>query len=168
MAAPTIRLSSYKGPRPQNTYQSKLTENEIEDKLKMYKKIENITEISKIPLGTHIRYFSIVKENNKKIKKFRLGGFLDNKDNYDKYIILNNKSLAWSVDTQNSILYRKLKDDEIEKTQKKLQAQTEIADDELKKYKDKYNKLEKAYFELTDKYTRLKEKYEKTKTNTIR
>jgi len=168
MAAPTMRLSSYKGPRPQNTYQSKLTETEIEDKLKMYQKIENVNEIAKIPLGTHIRYFSIVKENNKKIKKFRLGGFLEKKDDYDKYIILTNKNLSWSVDTQNSILYRKLKDEEIDKTQKKLKAQTEMADDELNKYKDKYNKLEKAYYELIDKYTRLKEKYEKTKTNTIR
>ena len=168
MAKPTARLSSYKGPRPVSTYQSKLTEAEIEEKLKLYQKIEKLEELAKIPLGTHIRYYSIIKDNNKKIKKFRLGGFLENKDNYDKYIILTNKNLSWSVDTQNSILYRKFKDEEIEKTQKKLVTQTEMADDELRKIKEKYSKLEKAYFELTDKYTRLKEKYEKTKTNTIR
>ena len=38
MSAPTIRLSSYKGPRPQATYQSKMTETEIEEKLSLYKK----------------------------------------------------------------------------------------------------------------------------------
>ncbi len=165
MSKPTIRLTSYKGPRPDVTYQSRMTEAEIDEKLKMYKKIENIEELSKLPLNTHIRYFSVTNENNKKVKKFRLGGFLENKDNYDKYIVLSNKSLSWSVDTKTSILYRRLRDDEI---QKNIELQTEAADMEFNKLKEKYGKLEKAYFELTDKYTRLKEKYEKTKTNSVR
>ena len=169
MSQPTLRLSSYKGPRPKDTFQSQLTEAEIEDRLKLYKKIDNVEEIAKLPLNTHFRYFSVTKDDKgKKIKKFRLGGFLNNKDNYDKYIILTNKNVSWSVNTQTSILYRKLKDEEIDKN---INVQTEIAqnaDIELKKLKEKYSKLEKAYFELTDKYTRLKDKYEKTKTNTIR
>jgi len=167
MSKPNISTSKY--PKKIDTYQSKLTDAEIQEKLKMYKKIDSLEELSKLPLQSHIRYFSVIKDpSGKKIKQFRLGGFLDNKDNYDKYIILSNKNLSWSVNTQTSILYRKLKDDEIENN---INVQTEIAinaNDELKKLKEKYSKLEKAYFELTDKYTRLKDKYEKTKTNTIR
>ena len=169
MSKQTIPLSSSKKPKQQITYQSKLTDADIEEKLKLYKKIDSIEEIPKLPLNTHIRYFSVTKDpSGKKIKQFRLGGFLDNKDNYDKYIILTNKSISWSVNTQTCILYRKLKDDEIDKN---INVQTEIAnnaDNELNKIKEKYSKLEKAYYELTDKYTRLKDKYEKTKTNTIR
>jgi len=166
MSQPTLRLSSYKGPRPEVTYQSRMTDAEIQEKLKMYKKIDNVEDIAKLPLNTHIRYFSVTKDaKGKKEKKFRLGGFLNNKDNYDKYIILTNKALSWSVDTQTSILYRKLNDEEIDKN---ITNQTEVADNEIKKLKDKYSKLEKAYFELTDKYTILKQKYERTKTNSAR
>jgi hypothetical protein len=169
MSKQTIRLSSSKVPKQEVTYQSRLTNAEIEEKLKLYKKLDSLEELSKLPLNTHIRYFSVTKDpSGKKIKQFRLGGFLDNKDNYDKYIILTNKNVSWSVNTQTSILYRKLKDEEIDKN---INVQTEIAqnaDIELKKINEKYSKLEKAYFELTDKYTRLKDKYEKTKTNTIR
>ena len=88
----STRLSSYKGTRPTDTYQSKLTDADIEEKLKLYKKIDTIDELTKLPLNTHIRYFSVTKDDKgKKIKKFRLGGFLNNKDNYDKYIILTNR-----------------------------------------------------------------------------
>jgi hypothetical protein len=169
MAEPPLRLSSYKGPRPKDTYQSKLTEADSEDKLKMYKKIDHIEDIAKLPLNTHIRYFSVTKDNDgKKIKKFRLGGYLNNKDNYDKYIILTNKNVSWSVDTKTSILYRKLKDEEIDKNINIEKQQTEVFKDENSKLKDNYEKLQKAYHELVDKYTRLKDKYDKTKTNTAR
>jgi len=166
---PSSRLSSYKGPRFTDTYQSKLNDADIEEKLKMYKKIENIEEITKLPLNTHFRYFSVTKDDKgKKIKKFRLGGFLNNKDNYDKYIILTNKNVSWSVDTKTSILYRKLKDEEIDKNINKEKEQTEVFKDENTKLKDKYDKLAKEYYELVDKYTRLKDKYEKTKTQSVR
>jgi hypothetical protein len=169
MSQPTIPLSSIKGPRPTNTYQSKLTEADIEEKLKLYKKIENIDEIAKIPINTHFRYFAVTKDDSgKKIKQFRLGGFLINKDNYDKYILLSNKNVSWSVDTKKSILYRKLKDDEIDKNINKEKEQTEVFKDENSKLKDRYDKLAKEYYELVDKYTRLKEKYEKTKTQSVR
>jgi hypothetical protein len=165
----STRLSSYKGTRPTDTYQSKLTDADIEEKLKLYKKIDTIDELTKLPLNTHIRYFSVTKDDKgKKIKKFRLGGFLNNKDNYDKYIILTNKNVSWSVDTKTSILYRKLKDEEIDKNINIEKQQTEVFKDENTKLKENYEKLQKAYHELVDKYTRLKDKYDKTKTNTAR
>lgn len=170
MAQPLTRLSSYKGPRPKETFQSQMTEAEIEEKLKMYKKVNSLEELSKLPLNTHFRYYSVTKDDNgKKIKKFRLGGFLNNKDEYDKYVILtNNKGLSWSVDTKTSILYRKLRDEEIDKNINIEKQQTEMFKDENVKLKDNYEKLQKAYHELIDKYTRLKDKYDKTKTNTVR
>ena len=165
----STRLSSYKGARPTDTYQSKLTDADIEEKLKLYKKIDNVEEITKLPLNTHIRYFSVTKDDKgKKTKKFRLGGFLNNKDNFDKYIILTNKNVSWSVDTKTSILYRKLKDEEIDKNINIEKQQTEVFKDENSKLKENYEKLQKAYHELVDKYTRLKDKYDKTKTNTAR
>jgi len=165
----TLRLSSYKGARPTDTYQSKLTDADIEEKLKMYKKIDNVEEIAKLPLNTHIRYFSVTKDDKgKKIKKFRLGGFLNNKDNYDKYIILTNKNVSWSVDTKTSILYRKFKDEEINQNITKEKEQTEVFKDEATKLKENYEKLQTAYHELIDKYTKLKNKYEKTKTQSVR
>ena len=165
MAKPTARLSSYKGPRPVSTYQSKLTEAEIEEKLKLYQKIEKLEELSKIPLGTHIRYYSIIKDNNKKIKKFRLGGFLENKDNYDKYIILTNRKISWSVNTKESILYRKMTDEEIAKN---VDNKTEHVTNENKKLAENYEKLKKEYYDIVDKYHRLKAKYEKIKTQSER
>ena len=165
----TSKLSSYKGVRPTDTYQSKLTEADIEEKLKLYKKIDNIDELAKLPLNTHIRYFSITKDDKgRKIKKFRLGGFLNNKDNFDKYIVLTNKNVTWSVDTKTSILYRKFKDEEIDQNINKEKQQTEVFKDENTKLKDNYEKLQKAYHELIDKYTRLKDKYEKSKTQSVR
>jgi hypothetical protein len=165
MSAPTIRLSSYKGPRPQATYQSKMTETEIEEKLSLYKKIK-IDDIPKLPLNTHIRYYSITKDNDgNKEKKFRLGGFLENKDNYDKYIILTNRKFSWSVNTKESILYRKMTDEEISKN---VDNKTEHATNENKKLAENYEKLKKEYYDIVDKYHRLKSKYEQIKTRSER
>ena len=61
----------------------------IKNKLKNY--IE--TEISKIPLNSHVRYISW--DPNRGCQRFRLGGFLKIKNN--KYIILSNGKLSWSV-----------------------------------------------------------------------
>ena len=82
----TKRLSrdtSYQ--RPKKTYQDKLTPDEIEEKLEEYVKIE---DINKVPLNSHIRYFTLNDKTGK--KEFRLGGFLTNRDQSDKYVILSN------------------------------------------------------------------------------
>jgi len=99
--------------RPKYTIQDKLTEEEIKDKLEDYVEIE---DIFKVPIGTHIRYFTLApdKNNSGKLKKvFRLGGQLKNKDNCDKYIILSNGSITWTVQMDTSTLYKKMTIDEI-------------------------------------------------------
>lgn len=87
--------------RPKTTAQDKLTPKEIQDLLADYVEVENIKDV---PLDTHIRYF--LKDKGKKL--FRTGGFLVNKRESDKYIILTNRKISWSVDTKKSILFRKL------------------------------------------------------------
>ena len=67
------RLGNDDYKRPKKTMTDKLTAEEIKSKLEDYIEVE---DISKVPLNTHIRYFTEVqdekkKKKNKKIKKKR-------------------------------------------------------------------------------------------------
>lgn len=115
------RLGNDNYIRPKKTLTDKLTEEDIQSKLEDYIEIQ---DISKIPLNTHLRYFTekYDEKTKKKIRVFRMGGFLINKNNYDKYVVLsnipdsgviNNNKLTWSVNTKTSIFYRKLTLEEI-------------------------------------------------------
>ena len=112
--------------RPKKTFQDKLTPKQIQELLVDYVEIDNIKDV---PIDTHIRYF--VKDKNRKL--FRTGGFLLNKAKADKYIILTNKKISWSVDTKKSILFRKLSGKEL----------TEIHNDEVDELKSIIKKLYK-------------------------
>jgi|UniRef100_A0A6C0EE52 hypothetical protein len=111
--------------RPQQTYQELLSNQDIKDKLKEYKKIDDINKIS---IGTHIRYFNIDKKTNTKL--FRLGGTLNKIDPNNRFITLNNGNLSWSVQLNSSILYRKMTEDEI-KTEMKEELKKEIMTEEV-------------------------------------
>lgn len=90
--------------RPKITAQDKLTYDEIKEKLINYEKVK---DLSSLPLYTHLRYIEIKinPKTKKKEQKFRLGGFLINKDHYDKYIVLSNGKLKWSVQTPSAVFY---------------------------------------------------------------
>ena len=128
--------------RPKKTIQDKLTPEEIEEKLDDYIEVENIQDV---PLNTHLRYFSIVTERKKTRKIFRLGGFLINKNNYEKYVVLSNGTSKWSVQTNKSIFYRKMNlkeikenyEDEIEELRSKIK--------KLKREVRKYKEVLKAH-----------------------
>lgn len=92
--------------RPDVTYQEKLTNEEIADKMKGYVKVDDVSDV---PLNTHIRYFTI-GENGE--KKFRSGGFLKIKTDPDRYVILTNGKVDWPVQISESILFRKLSHNE--------------------------------------------------------
>lgn len=94
------RLSESTYNRPAETYTEKLSVNEIKEKLADYVKVDNIKDV---PIGTHLRYF-IVKNGN---KLFRLGGFLLKNNGLPKYIILSNGDKTWSVQTKDTIFFRK-------------------------------------------------------------
>ncbi|BCS82946.1 hypothetical protein QLL95_gp1177 [Cotonvirus japonicus] len=87
--------------RPKKTYQESLSMDEISEKLQGYEIVDNIQDI---PLNTHIRYF--IEQDG--IRLFRTGGFLYNKKNADKYVILNNGKNTWSVQIEGTTFYRKL------------------------------------------------------------
>lgn len=101
-------MIKYQYQRPNKTYQETLSNEDIQDKLKNYKKTNNV---SNIPIGTHIRYFITDPKTNDNV--FRLGGNLHKIDSQGRYITLSNGTLNWSVQLNSSILYYKMNDDEI-------------------------------------------------------
>ena len=148
------RLGNDGYKRPKKTFTDKLSAEEIKDKLEDYVEVE---DIGKVPLNSHMRYFTEKYDEKKKknIKVFRLGGFLVNKNNYDKYVILsnvpdtgviNNNKKTWSVNTQKSIFYRKQTIDEIKEDYK----------DELEELYDEVDNLKKQIKKLTLENNKLK------------
>ena len=121
---------SYK--RPKTTYQEKLTANQIAEKLQGYEKVDNIEDV---PLNTHIRYFVTNPDGS---QTFRLGGFLHNKQNADRYIMLTNGRDIWSVQVKGTVFFRKMSQkDEIAALTamyKKKLAEKDLIIDNLKKY----------------------------------
>ena len=150
------RLGNDNYKRPKKTLTDKLSAEEIKNKLEDYIEVE---DISKVPLNSHLRYFTEKYDEKKKksSKVFRLGGFLVNKNNYDKYVVLsnvpdtgviNNNRKTWSVNTQKSIFYRKQTMDEIKEDYK----------DELEELYDEVDKLKKQVKKLTAENKKLKAK----------
>lgn len=114
----TKRLSrdtAYK--TPENTYQSSLSEVDIAKKLEDYTRVKT-SEIFKIPIGTHIRYFTINPKNGN--KQFRLGGNLSKFGENGEYIVCSNGTFSWSVQLSNSIIYKKLSISELKENTKKI------------------------------------------------
>ena len=93
--------------RPKLTFTDKLTKEGIEDLLEDYLQVD---DIGKVPLGTHIRYFSTEKDGT---KKFRTGGILQVTTGLPKYVILSNGTNTWSVQTQGTTFFKKMNITEI-------------------------------------------------------
>ena len=111
----TKRLTNDKNyQRPNKTYQDNLSNQEIKEKLKEYKKV---TDIRGVSIGTHIRYFSIDK--NTKEKVFRLGGTLNKVDPEGRFIILGNGTLSWSVQIPSTVFFQKMSESEFKDELKK-------------------------------------------------
>jgi hypothetical protein len=98
--------------RPKKTYQESMTNKEIEEKLKNYKKVANILQT---PINSHLRYFTTDKSGS---KVFRLGGVLSKVGDNRKYVVLTNGTLSWSVQIDNSIFYCKMSDNELQNEMK--------------------------------------------------
>ena len=123
------------------SYQDSLSPDEIKKKLEEYKQVD---DISLIPLNTHLRYFTINPENNE--KQFRLGGFLTKFD--EKYVILANGKLSWSVQVKNTIFFQKMTFTELKneltlKISKHFDKQLEELKDENKKMKNILKQVKK-------------------------
>ena len=118
--------------RPKKTVQDKLTPNEIKNLLGGYVEIKTARDL---PRNTHIRYFSIMDDGK---RVFRTGGYLINNKEYEKYIVLSNGNKTWSVNTQKSILFKKLSTEDI----------TEVHDYEVSELKQIIKKLYKENVKL--------------------
>jgi hypothetical protein len=117
--------------RPKKTLQDTLSNDDIKDKLKDYKKV---SDIRKVVIGTHMRYFA--KDKVTKKPAFRLGGFLTKFGDDYKYVVLSNGTISWSVqnnaDTQ---FWSKMNSKEIvTNLETEMEEKT---DDKVKKLKEK-------------------------------
>ncbi len=149
---PNKRLTNDKNyKRPDKTYQDTLTNQEIKEKLKEYKKCNDIRSVS---IGTHVRYFII--DTNTKEKTFRLGGTLNKIDPEGRFVILGNGSLSWSVQIPGTQFWQKLTElefkEELKKEIKKELAATDeissidpIIEKENKDLKKEIKNLQKKY-----------------------
>jgi len=140
--------------RPEITYQERLTNNDIKEKLKDYIIVENVNSVE---IGTHLRYFSF--DNTTKTKKFRLGGNLCKIDNLGRFLTLTNGQIKWSVQIPNTIFYKKLSNEEYKEELKK-EIMTELESDN----KD-LNKAKKLIKNLNNKITKLIEENNILKKN---
>ena len=158
MSYKTRKITQTYKPNGQKSFQDTLTNAQIKDYLKEYKQI---TDISKVSIGTHLRYFSI-DPNNSKNKVFRLGGNLNKLDIEKQYLILGNGQLTWSVQIPNAIFFQKMTADEI-KTEMKEEIKKEVMtemmndddDNECVKLKDEIKKLNKKL----DLYSNMEKEY---------
>jgi hypothetical protein len=148
----TKRITRDNYNRPKKTYQETLSNMEIKEKLKEYKRVSNIKNIS---IGTHIRYFTTDPQTGS--KQFRLGGNLNKIDPEGRYIILSNGTINWSVQIPDTLFFQKMTEDEYKeelKRELKKEIQTESNVDE-----DDFNKLKKMFTNLTKKYEDLELNY---------
>ena len=129
------------------SYQESLTNEEIKQKLEEYKQV---TDISKVGLNTHLRYFTKNTKTGKQM--FRLGGFLSKVNLTQGYVVLNNGNLSWSVQLKNSIFFEKMSFTDFKKQLKKAYD---------KKYKNKILKLQTEINKLKNALKEIKKKYKK-------
>jgi gas vesicle protein len=124
--------------------QDRLTEAEIEEKLEDYVEVE---DISKVPINSHVRYFvtEVDPKTGKKTRRFRMGGMLTNKDHADKFVILSNGKVSWSVQVNKAMFYKKLTITEIKEGHNQVVEQYK---DKIKEQKKRINKMKDEIEEL--------------------
>lgn len=144
--------------RPQKTYQDRLTNKDIKDMLKDYILVDNIT---KIQLGTHIRY--IITDTNTNKKKFRVGGLITKIDPLGRYLMLSNgHTQAWSVQIPNTIFYKKITDEERkEEIKKELLTEINHNDDTIDDLQKKIKSLITKVSTISNENVSLKKKNDK-------
>lgn len=136
------------------TFTSALTKDEINEKLQDYKLVD---DISTVPLGTHLRYFSI-KDG---VKLFRMGGNLKRNLDLPKFIMLENATgVQWSVQIKDTIFYKKMSLTEIKDEYDTI---VDELHEKIKKYKNKIDELQNTIGDLQETINKMKTK-SKSKT----
>ena len=116
--------------RPVQTKQDMLTYEQIKELLQNYKKVKNVGEV---PLGTHMRYIEkkLNPVTNKIEQKFRLGGYLINNKNPDKYVVLSNGSIKWSVQVKDTVFYKSILKEEDKNEEKSSKTEDGLEKEKL-------------------------------------
>ena len=152
MSTITKRLTrDTKYNRPVKTYQETLTGQDIKEKLKDYKKV---TDIKRLSVGTHLRYFTLNKQTGE--QQFRLGGVLTKADPEGRFLILSNGDVSWSVQITGTVFFQKMTDKEVREEIKKEIMTEEIGNTDndlslkkqikiLTKKLENYDAMEKQY-----------------------
>ena len=163
---PNKRLTSDKNyKRPDKTYQDMLTNQDIKEKLKEYKKCPDIRKVS---IGTHLRYFTTDPKTGE--KAFRLGGTLNKIDPEGRFVILGNGSVSWSVQIAGTQFWQKLTEAEFkEELKKELKKEIEtetmntvdpILEQENKELRKELKNLIKKFEQLEEENKSLNKKNE--------
>ena len=120
--------------RPKSTFTDNLTKEDVEKKLEDYQKVDDITQI---PIGTNLRYFT--KKDDELV--FRMGGNLKTNTGLPKFVILKNAvGVEWSVQVENTIFYKKMTIQEIKDEYEEI---IKELNGKIKKLKEKVKELEK-------------------------
>lgn len=131
------------------TFTGNLTKDEIEEKLQDYKLVD---DISKVPLGTHLRYF--VMKNGTKL--FRMGGNLKRNLDLPKFIVLVNAlGTEWTVQVKDTTFYKKMSLKEIKEEYDGI---IDELHEKIKKYKTKIEEKDNTIVELQETIKKIKSK----------
>jgi hypothetical protein len=133
-----------------NELQRNLTEEDVNLLLEEYEEVDD-TEILKP--GMHVRYYTIKQKRNGDVdKKFRMGGEIMKVDHENKYVVLTNKRLSWSVQFNNTIFYKKMTSDEIKAF---YENELDEKDNKIEKLKQSIVKYKENQQKLLDENARL-------------
>ena len=128
-----------------NELQKNLTEEDVNLLLEEYEEVDD-TEILKP--GMHVRYYTIKQKRNGDVdKKFRMGGEIMKVDHQNKYVVLTNKRLSWSVQFNNTIFYKKMTSDEIKAF---YENELDEKDNKIEKLKQSISKYKENQQKLLD------------------
>jgi len=131
----------------------KITGNELqrhlieEDVIALLEEYDEVDDTNILKSGMIVRYYTITHNKNGSInKKFRLGGTIIKVDHENKYLVLGNGRISWSVQFNNSIFYKKMSLDDVK----------DFYENELDKKDIKIKKLKKINNKLIEENNQLK------------
>ena len=131
------------------TFTENLTKDEINEKLQDYKLVD---DISKVPLGTHLRYF-VMKDGT---KLFRMGGNLKRNLDLPKFIVLVNAlGTEWTVQVKDATFYKKMSLKEIKEEYDGI---IDELHEKIRKYKNKIEEKDNTIAELQEAIKKIKSK----------
>jgi hypothetical protein len=142
MSSKKITDDNYK--RPAKTYTDRLDDDDIEDKLSDYVKVDDIMTVN---THAHLRYFTLEldKKSGTMKRLFRMGGFLAKKDENKQYVVLTNGRMTWTVQIANTVFYRRLTVKEIKEEYEQEVGKLQLVNKKLlkqnQKLKDKLKEL---------------------------